>query len=120
MAFAVFLGTVLPWTEFWLNFIFGAKATSVPVEFVWMFCLVPALMVPTYCLNVLHRSVKLTSAIFAADALASLVSAAGVLAIVWFGALAAVATMLAAQALRLMLLVTMYRHFANKLSADMG
>src|SRR5882672_6464197 len=56
LAFAVFLGTVLPWTEFWLNLIFGAKATSVPVEFVWMFCLVPILTVPAYCLNVLHRS----------------------------------------------------------------
>jgi len=109
LAFAGFLSIVLPWIEFWLNFIFGAKAASVPVEFVWLFCIVPALMVPTYCFNVLLRSMSLTSAIFAADLLASLVSTAGVLSIMWFGALAAVATILVAQALRLALLVATYR-----------
>jgi len=112
LAFAGFLGTVLPWTEFWLNFIFGEKAASVPVEFVWLFCLVPVLTVPAYCLNVLHRSIRTPQAIFIADVLASLASAFGALYVMWSGALAAITVIFVAQTIRLLALLFTYKQFA--------
>ena len=111
IAFVGFLGTVLPWTEFWLHFIFGVKAAGVPVEFVWMFCLVPILTVPAYCLNVLHRSVGTTKTIFMADVFASLPSVFGVLNVMWSGAFAAIIILFIAQAIRLLVLFFAYKQF---------
>jgi O-antigen/teichoic acid export membrane protein len=114
---AGFLGVVLPWTELWLNLIFGDKAASVRVGFVWLFCLVPSLTLPAYCLNVLHRSLGATRAIFMADALASLASLAGILCIGGYGAVAAIATIYAAQLVRLLTLLFAYRRTTAPLRA---
>lgn len=109
LAFVVFLGGVIPWTEFWLRLLYGEQAAGVGTDLVWMFCMVPALMVPTYCFNVLHRSLGITKAIFIADSLASLVSLVGALIVVWGGLYLAILTMLCAQAVRLIGLLLLYR-----------